>query len=224
MAPVESGALNPAVVASWSAVSGGIWSGEATWPEVGIIQLRSGLQSGSYLNTGVVSGPWSNHVGRFVPQRLEVTASRPSFRNACVAGSFGYVGQPFALNALTGIEWQVRGLSRSGTITQSYDASFFRLNTSLSNRTWVSENAGQTLMVAQPGVITLEDVSAPINGRGVIRLDSSVRLNYVKGLIPVAPFDALVRFSSAPADWTDADGVCLDNDQNNICEGFHGVV
>ena len=49
-----------------------------------------------YLGVGNVTGTTTGNVGRFFPDHFAVTRNSPTFNPACTAGSFTYVGQPFA--------------------------------------------------------------------------------------------------------------------------------
>ena len=59
------------------------------------MRLVPRVSDGDYLAAGDAVGTASAPVGRFVPDRFTVATNTPVFQTACLAGGYGYVGQPF---------------------------------------------------------------------------------------------------------------------------------
>ena len=105
----------------------------ASFDEVGCIQLTAGISGGSYLGTGDIAQPQYFVIGRFTPDHFQVTQTIPTFQTGCDSGGFTYLDQPF--NFVTGQEpaFTVTAKALAGTTTQNYSGSpngFFRLGTS----------------------------------------------------------------------------------------------
>ncbi len=222
-APV--GGLNPTPVAvpGFGPFSGGTSSGLWRWDEVGIIRLLPRLADGDYLGAGDVTETLAAvPVGRFVPERLEVTPNTPTLLPACAAGAFGYVGQEFGF--ATAPRLTVTGRNAQGAVTGNYgnDAlpgsagDFWKLAGSLSGRSY-TDTATPAATPARiltrstnGGNALLEGVTAPpFDGSGTLTVVGD-RLTYAKPVAPAVPFDARMDLSLPISDLTDSDGVCFD--------------
>ncbi|RZS52224.1 LamG domain-containing protein [Sphaerotilus mobilis] len=127
-APTGSGAVDGVFSGSLGAFSGGIASASnLSWSEVGRIDLNVALDN--YLGSGLDvlgSTGTAGTIGRFVPQRLALSAT-PS------CGAWSYAGQPFAVT--------VQALNAAGALTRNYDGSSLT-TPNLAQRVSLSEVGG----------------------------------------------------------------------------------
>lgn len=103
-----------------------------SFDEVGCINLTASVAGGSYLGTqNVIS---SVVVGRFTPDHFDASGNNPFLTTGCSVGanSFTYLDQPFTYAVSPTMTLTAKSLS--GTTTQNYTGSFWRLaNTALGN-------------------------------------------------------------------------------------------
>ncbi len=127
-APTGSGAVDGVFSGSLGAFSGGAASASnLSWSEVGRIDLNAALDN--YLGSGLSalgSTGTAGAIGRFVPQRLALSAT-PS------CGAWSYAGQPFAVT--------LQALNAAGAVTRNYDGSGLTTPT-LAQRVSLSDPAG----------------------------------------------------------------------------------
>jgi hypothetical protein len=116
---------------AFSKVSPGVFKGTSfTFDEVGSINLRARVKSGSYLSAGDVVGATAL-VGRFTPDHFDVTGNSPQFATGCTAGSFTYLDQPFVYSLAPTITVQAKAYSNpisSNYVTQNYKGDFKKLS------------------------------------------------------------------------------------------------
>ncbi len=111
---------------SW--VKGAVGSGSVvfdttaglTYSEVGAISLAPGLLD--YLGAGAVPTTTTTTIGRFIPDRLEVSASAGVLSTTCPVI---YRGQPLAYS--TSPTLTVTAVNKAGNVTRNYDDGFFKL-------------------------------------------------------------------------------------------------
>jgi MSHA biogenesis protein MshQ len=223
-----AGQNNPAMVGAFgvfgedctgASAAAGTACGQFNWPEVGIITLLPGIGDADYLGAGDVTGAASGNVGRFIPHRLAVSGNTPLFDHACVAGSFSYAGEPFGF--LTDPVLSVTALNVAGGTTLNYGGPFWRLAPDLAARDYANTAAATTATVSRVvdgGPAALAG-AADYDGAGTLTVIGD-SLRYDKTAAPEGPFDAAVDVLFTAADLTDADGACLDPDDDGVCDGL----
>ncbi|RRJ83123.1 DUF6701 domain-containing protein [Aestuariirhabdus litorea] len=224
------GGVDPGLVSLSGAVSGGLYSGQQRWDEVGSISLQARIEDGDYLGIGtletaaIVRSPVA--VGRFVPAYYGLGSNVPVLRNgdggwAC---AFTYQGQPFGFQ--TDPEITLTAFSRVNSITRNYGNELWKLAGTLAARTY-SDEAGQggDLQVDSSGAMVTLAGDNDLDGIGSLSI-SGERLSYDKrSLRPGAsdiPFSARLALELAASDLTDADGTCYRGvaGAGASCEGF----
>ena len=203
-----------------TAADDGVTSLAQTVSEVGVFTFTADppVYFGQALTTVT-----SASVGRFTPARLDVTANTPAFAPFC--GGFTYVGQPFGFDVGLAPSFTVTARNAAGQVTSNYGDTFWKLATSLANRTYsdaaVSASGIDTVLDAD-GATLIGD--ADFDGQGQLILDDGSagdRIEYLRDdSTPVEPFDALVDLQLIAGDLTDTDGICHDPDTNGACDGL----
>jgi MSHA biogenesis protein MshQ len=99
-----------------------------SWEEVGILELSPELTSGQYLGTENVSGEVVDRVGRFIPDRFNVSADEGSFPALCplpdsAPDPFTYTGQVFGWGVIPMLE--IEPVSVNNNRTRNYANSAF---------------------------------------------------------------------------------------------------
>jgi MSHA biogenesis protein MshQ len=243
VAPIGGNNPPPVADVGFGAVVSGVLSGNWRWDEVGIVSMAAHLVDNDYLGAGDLSRPTASTVpllGRFIPARLDVTPNAPSFANACVAGSFGYLGQEFGFSVAP--EFTVSGRNVQGAVTGNYVnvagggaplSQFWKLSTALANRTY-SNTAATTAVLsrttvgdayaAQGNTAVPFALPSEFDGTGLLRVPGAApnrdRLTYAKPVAPAAPFNAEVSMTIAASDLTDSDGACYDVAPLGSCDAF----
>lgn len=229
-----AGGNHPAPVGSFGAASNGVLTGNWRWDEVGIIGLAAHLVDNDYLGGGDLSRPpvaVLPRVGRFVPQRLAVSANTPTFAASCAVGGFGYVGQEFGF--ATAPQFTVTALTAQGGVAGNYvnvgtapALRFWRLAGDLPGRSYANTAATAATLsrttVGSAYAPTAVD-APPFDGSGVLQASDPLqldRLTYARPANPEAPFAPAVTMTLPAADLTDADGRCHDPDNNGSCDAF----
>ncbi|HFB67132.1 MAG TPA: LamG domain-containing protein, partial [Aeromonadales bacterium] len=202
-----------------------------SFSEVGIIRLQTEVGDGDYLGAGNITGTETANVGRFIPDRFQISSNNPSFRNGDSSWGcgFSYQSQPFEFATGLNPQLTLTALSETGTPTFNYAASFWKLSTSLSNRDYVNQLAGVSAVLTADKTsasVSLTGINDFSDGQGLLTI-SGDQLSYVKAAaIPSAndaPFDADVKLSIPVSDLTDSDGVCVDADNDGICEAYNST-
>jgi MSHA biogenesis protein MshQ len=193
----------PAVTGTFGVFSNGVATGSAfAWNEVGTMRLVPRVADGDYLAAGDVVGTASAPVGRFVPDRFEVATNTPVFQTPCIAGGFGYVGQPFGYAVPPVIT--ATAVALGGSPTTNYTGALFRLtNSTVAARTY---SGGAQALVTSGLPATSVDPAIVDAGGGVATLTYSAGsgLAYARSTTPVAPFAATISLTTTVVD---ADGV-----------------
>ncbi len=191
-----------------------------SWNEVGIIQLTPEVGDSSYLGSKNVRGNSSGNVGRFIPDRFGVSANTPAFADACLAGAYTYLGQPFGFHIGPKLTLTARG--EDGSLLQNYGDKFWKYASTLSGRYYTNKatggGAGLEIKISTPGTLTLTG-EGDYDGSGTLTLTGET-LAYNKPANAVEPFNANVDLVYSVSDLTDSDGVCYDETNNGSCDSF----
>jgi MSHA biogenesis protein MshQ len=202
VAPAAGASPPVAGIVGFGPFGNGVATGtDFTWPEVGIMRMVASVFDGDYLTAGDVAGSPSEPIGRFVPSHFAVVLNSPLFGTACASGGFTYQGQPF--DYVTPPVITATAVAASGTTTQNYEGTFFKLsNATLSGRSYSSPAApldasGLPAAAADPAIV------AAGGGAATLTFSSGTGLKFAKGA-PQAPFAAQVALS---IEVQDSDGV-----------------
>lgn len=214
--PGLSGAPSATLHAGVATVSG------LRYDEVGIIEI-SAVQSGDYLGIGAAATAairgLSGAVGRFHPARFAVAANTPRFADACAAGGFSYMDQPFGFATAPVLTLTAQNVS--GGTTHNYTTTeFFRMAPTFNGRSAADSAARALAHVAGADVVASDTTGAT----GVFRLSlpagaSGDQFRYTRAN-PVAPFTAQVDLSLPAAALRDGDAVCHDPNGDAACDGY----
>jgi hypothetical protein len=186
---------NPAVSGTAGTFSNGVGTGTGfAWPEVGIVKLVPRVSDGNYLGAGDVLGAATGNVGRFIPNGFGYSLNVPVFATACVAGSYGYVGQPFVYTVAPVVTVTAQALG--GSSTQNYSGSLMRLtNASLGGRSYTPTPASPTLdssgLPATSGDPLIADLGT---GSVSLTFSAGTGLKFSRGTA-LAPFSANIRLA-----------------------------
>ncbi len=196
--------------------------------EVGIIRLQADVGDNDYLGSGNVTGAETGNVGRFIPDRFQLTDNSPAFRDGNNSWSCGftYQQQPFEFD--TGLHpiLNITAVNEAGSPTFNYGAAFWKLNTNASNRDYVNQVAGISAVLvtdSSAATVVLSGTADLTDGEAELTINGD-QLNYQKaGVIPTpadAPFAADVVLSLSVADLQDSDNVCFDSDNDGNCDSY----
>jgi len=199
---------NPAVSGTFNAFAGGVATGSSFgWPEVGIVTLTPTVSS--YLGSGKLTGTMTGNVGRFVPNAFAtaVATPAPAFAAACLAGNYGYVGQPFvyAIAPVLTVTPQALG----GATTKNYTGSLMRMtNATLTGRTYMPTPASPALTLSGLPATSVDPAIADL-GTGLVSLTfgAGTGISFARGSA-IAPFSANIALS---INVIDLDGVTASN-------------
>ena len=146
----------------------GSFTGNISWSEVGIISLTAAVADGSYLGAGNITHILP-HIGRFVPDRFALSAlNGGAFADACLAGSFTYIGQSFGYQTRPSLT--ITAQNSNGETTQNYSGAFAALAQSGVSVTAVTADSSKqgsenTLMlVSQTADLAGRTLSSTANG------------------------------------------------------------
>lgn len=197
-APAVSVGAGPAPdpTATWSNISAAFSDGvvvetgasyaNASYDEVGIIKLH--VRDPNYFGTAVPASELT--VGRFRPDRFEVTLTQPTF--AAASGSFTYLGQPFVYATPPRLIIEARNVFNARTY--NYEGDFWKLDTGLAAGkpaafTYLNNVAGATLQTPaiEAGFGDTSNVDGYIELGALHAGESFV---YERPALPVTPFDA----------------------------------
>ena len=114
-----------------------------SFDEVGIIKITSQLASANYMNVGGNTSTESGNVGRFVPDRFELSANTPSLASGYSGlSTFTYMGQiiPYSVAPVL----TATAKSVTGNTTENYKGNFFKLTTSTVTQSYASNSTQAT--------------------------------------------------------------------------------
>ena len=182
----------------------GTFKGEAfSFDEVGAIRLQAAVADDDYMGTGPIVGAASEVVGRFIPDRFEVTSNIPRFSTGCDVGAFTWVGEPFGYRSGEATVFSVRAVNAAGTTTANYAGSWWRItNASLANRNYAVGGASLDTS-GLPGTSRDPTIGSHDDGTGTLTFSTGSGLAVNRNSL-LAPFDAEIELS---IDVLDGDGV-----------------
>lgn len=193
------GTLSNGTIAGGSFSNGVAVVSTLSYSEVGIITLNPSLTSGSYLNTGSVSGTASGNVGRFIPAKFVLSSPSVTHRSgrACSpASAFTHLGENFSIG------FTLTAQNTSGTTTANYTGSFAKLDPSSASGWNLAGLGGTTTFSVASGRLSLGTATGSwSNG---VASGVSVIASATRAATPDGPFNA--SFGIAP---TDSDGVTI---------------
>lgn len=201
---------------------------QINFDEVGIIRLQSSVADGDYLGAGDVVGSITGNVGRFIPDRFMVSDNSPMLQNGDNSWSCGFSYQSQPIDFATGMNpvITVSAVSEAGTPTFNYGGNFWKLNSSLSNRSYVNQVPAITANLTSDSSTSTVSYSGTADfndGQGQIDIMGD-KLSYNKsGVIPLAsdaPFNADAKLQLTVSDLQDSDGVCFDSNNDATCETY----
>ncbi len=211
-----------------SFVNGAGSSATTRYDEVGIIEINATVADTNYLGIGAAAtvniAGRSGYVGRFIPDRLQVTANTPEFRDATAPWTcnftyleqeFGYETSPMSSPVLT-----VTALNTLGAVTRNYGGAFWKLTSQLTNRSYTdAAGTGSSLNWSTNGGPAARAGETDLDGIFTLTVNGD-QLTYTKPVTPEAPFMAQVNLNVPVGDLTDTDSVCHDADDNGTCDSF----
>ena len=191
------------------------------YDEVGIVEL-SAAEGGDYLGIGSTETAkirgYSGFVGRFFPAAFNVTSNTPRFQDACAAGVFTYLDQPFFFANSPVLS--VTALARSGTVTKNYTATgFFKLSGTLAGRRYQDKSGLAVDFKTLLGGAVIVGGSTGLTGTATLTLATATgdQFAYSRRAL-VGPFAAKIDATFAATDLTDSDGVCYDPNDDQRCD------
>lgn len=195
----SAGILSNGTVAGGSFASGVAVVSTLSYSEVGIITLTPSLTSGSYLNTGNVTGTASANVGRFIPAKFVLSSPSLTHRSslACSpASTFTHLGENFSLG------FTLTAQNVAGSTTANYTGSFAKLDPTAASGWNVAGLGGSTSFSATSGRLSLGTATGSwSNG---VASNVSLVISAMRAATPDGPFTA--AFGIAPSD---SDGVSM---------------
>jgi len=198
---------DPSVSGAFNAFTGGIATGTGfSWPEVGVITLTPTVAS--YLGTTpAVTGTTTGNVGRFIPNAFAAATNTPLFSTACIAGGFGYVGQPFAYLVAPVITVTAQALG--GATTKNYTGALMRLsNASLTGRTYTPTPSSPALTLTGLPATSADPAIADLGtGKATLTFSAGSGISFARGSA-IAPFNANIALS---INVLDSDGASASN-------------
>lgn len=197
-----------------------------SFDEVGIIQLQASILDNDYLSTGNVTGTVSSNVGRFIPDRFDVSDSTPTLADSC--GAFSYMDQ--AIDFMSDPVITLIARAESGTETQNYDRDgFWQYTTNLANRSYTNNATTPAILDAPASGSVALSSDTDGNARGTLTITDD-QIMYQRpvdprdtaggGANPAIPFDADIDLTFTVADLTDVDDVCYDSNNDDTCETY----
>jgi MSHA biogenesis protein MshQ len=191
--------LSNGAVAGGSFASGVAVVNTLSFSEVGIITLAPSLTSGSYLNTGNVTGTASANVGRFIPDKFVLSSPSLTHRSglACSpASTFTHLGENFSLG------FTLTAQNLSGSTTANYTGSFAKLDPTSASGWNVAGLGGTTSFSTTSGRLSLGTATGSwSNG---VASNVSLVVSATRAATPDGPYTAACGI--APSD---SDGVAM---------------
>ena len=207
---ISSSGVAPSVVrgdhsGSVSRSSGGTFTGNLSWDEVGIMSLSANVTDGDYLGSGQNATGSSGNIGRFIPSGFIASIAADSITEGC--DQFTYIGQEF-----TGT-LEVTAVNSAGSTVENYEGSYAFLG---------SDYTGSPATISAGGITdeTFADVSSRLQVEwesdsseftdGVAEIDVSLELSRNSTSVET-PLTI-----SLGLDFADNDGVGLLSDQLDL--------
>jgi hypothetical protein len=195
-----------------------------SFDEVGIINLTANTNDYLGSTDADVEGTIFN-VGRFIPDRFNVTSNSPSFLNACTTGAlpFTYMDQNFYYG--TAPILTVIALNSSGEITENYGGNglerFWKLNPLL-NRSFTDQSSATSILNSVVDNDVTLSGDSDFDGTGILSLESGNNgdIFMYQRVIEEGEFDAQVDIIFEVINFTDQDSVCYDQNDDDICDDF----
>ena len=189
-----------------------------TISEVGVFTITA--TPPAYLGQTLAASTSAN-LGRFKPDRFNVTANTPTLQNGCPAGSYTYMDKNFYF--ATPPILTITARNKNGTTTMNYGGSFWKLNSSLASRSYSDQVSGadHTFAGTPASAVTLGG-DTDYDGTGTLATaagSSGDVLRYGR-VSPKAPFVADINLNVTAADLTDSDGVCYDATADGTCDSY----
>ena len=212
-------------------LAGGFLAGSNfTFSEVGIIKLTAVVGDGDYLGSGLgaASSTESENVGRFVPDRFNVTVDPLTLADSC--GAFSYMDQN--INFMTNPTITLTAVQENGATTQNYDIGpFWRYTVNLANRSYNNNAMTPATLDAPIDPMNIPTVSGNNDANGIGQLTiTNEPILYQRpadprdaaGMPPdpAIPFTADIDLDFTMADLTDTDGVCYDENNDDMCKPY----
>lgn len=228
IAPMSGGVAGSLGVSSFDMVAAD--SGQHTVTnqaisEVGVFTITAAPPA--YLGQPIAVST-SDNIGRFYPDRFDVTPNVPTFAHSCVAGTFTYTDETFYYG--TPPQLTVQAVNTAGVDTVNYSGPaapdpdrFWMLATLLPGRNYMDQ-AGAAATFNLPtlgGTVTLTN-EQDFDGNGDLTMDAGMAGDdfLYQRVTPEAPFSALVDMNIPAADLTDGDGACYDPTNDGTCDDF----
>jgi len=218
------GAIPPLSSAS-AAISNGSSTVTANWPEVGIIEIGADVLN--YLGSGQDILGRSSYVGRFIPDRFDVSDNNPTLADSC--GAFSYMDQriDFATNPIITLTAREEG----GDPTTNYDlGGFWKYTANLASRNYTNNATTPAILDAPIDTMNIAltgDTNADAQGELTISNEpvlyqrpADPRDTAGGGTNPAIPFTADIDLNFTVADLTDTDNVCYDSNNDGTCETY----
>lgn len=193
-----------------------------SFDEVGIIDLTA--LTSSYLGVAGadIMGTLAN-VGRFVPDRFNITDNSPALLNECTSGPapFTYMDQNFYFD--TPPVLTITALNTGGQTTKNYGGNFWKLGSTLSSRTYTDQVGGPdhgfsgTVM---PSVTLGGNTDYDGTGTLAIAAGPSGDIFMYGKINPESPFAADINLDITSSDLTDSDNVCYDLNDDDVCDSY----
>jgi len=218
------GGLNPPLSSLAATITNGNGTATTNWPEVGIIEINA--QVTDYISAGINILGRSSHVGRFIPDRFNVSDNTPTLTDSC--GAFSYMDQPIDFSADPVIT--LTALEEGGATTRNYDlGGFWKYTANLGTRNYTNNaTTPATLDAPASGTVTQTgelDGNAQgeltiTNEQIIYQRPSDPRDTAGGGASPAIPFAADIDLNLTIADLTDTDNVCYDSNNDGTCETY----
>jgi len=218
------GGMNPALSSTSAAITNGTGAVTTNWPEVGIIEINA--STSNYLGSGQNILGRSSYIGRFIPDRFNVTDNMPTLTDSC--GSFSYMDQVINFTANPVIT--LTAVEDGGGTTQNYDlGGFWKYSANLSSRAYSNNVTTPATLDAPASGTVVRTGDTDANGQGELTITNE-QIMYLRpidprdtagaGANPAIPFAADLDLDFTVPDLTDADGVCFDSNNDGTCETY----
>jgi hypothetical protein len=188
--------------------------------EVGIIDLSALTSDYTGVTGANIQGSLTN-VGRFVPDRFNIAANSPALQNDCAAGSYTYLDKNIYFATQPVLIFTA--LNTDGDVTENYGGSFWKLNSTLANRSYSDQVSGSDHNFSGLAASAVNmSGNTDYDGIGTLSTVSGANGDIIRyGRInPAAPFAANFNLSFPIADLTDTDGVCYDATNDGVCDSY----